>query len=47
MLTITRNMKGHNWIKMKGKIYSPNLEAKGNISSYVTRDDNHKEKNMP
>lgn len=40
MLTITSNMKGHTLIKMRGKIYSLNLEAKGNIFKYVTGDDN-------
>lgn len=40
-------MKGHTLIKMRGKIYSPNLEAKGNIFTYVTGDGNHGEKNMP
>lgn len=47
MLTITSNMKGHTLIKMRGKIYSLNLEVKGNIVTYVTGDDNHGEKNMP
>lgn len=39
-------MKGHTLIKMRGKIYSSNLEAKWNIFTYVTGDDNHEGENM-